>query len=608
MNVFLHFTFAFIGTLLFPSFIADETLLFSNSVFSLCLLAALYLLLHKSSKFRKDMRLQIYTHILGFLFAFMIAAGHSLDSYGCIGWKKLLVCVFFYTHIIAQLLTLLWRFLMDTENQLDTSPRSYIGSCIEKCLGWLCAHPCRIVLLLLLMWMPCFLADFPGGFRYDATNELNQVVDGFNGNFPLLHSAIITQLLPAFYRLTGSYNTGITVYVVCQMFLIAGMYAHMIHTFWNKGIHRTLLFIVLLYCACFPVIQILVVQEVRDVLFSALLTYTVFLFYLMESDRAVFFTTIRNPILLGIIFVLTLHARNNNAGFIMLVLIIGVSLILLLVNRKTQCFRGAVLFSVTSVVGYLLLDALLLCLSQPLTPASAGASLSLMSQPITRAYFYEREEWTEEELEEFGKYMNLEKLGYCPENADLSKSRLSLKHDPLGFLRLWCKIGVEHPKCYLDAILLQTQNMWYPDSVIDGYNQIFKNEGEPYYDTDKCYYSITSSLAPPAKHMNLLPSVLNYYTQIGLYISFERIPVISMLFSIGFQFWMILHCMFYVGYRKRKCLYLPTSILLGYTLLSACVPLVILRYFAALFLAFPMTLIFTFQANRLNRSSLPNVQ
>ncbi len=76
-------------------------------------------------------------------------------------------------------------------------------------------------------------------------------------------------------------------------------------------------------------------------------------------------------------------------------------------------------------------------------------------------------------------------------------------------------------------------------------------------------------------------------------ISFEKLPVISMLFSIGFQFWLLLHCVFYVLYRKCGRLMLPLTVLLAYVLLSSFAPLVLVRYYGALFLAFPMTLVFT---------------
>ena len=598
MSGFFNILWAFLSAMAFPVFISDDTLLFSNSVFSIIFFVAICVVLRQKAYIYagNDRRLILYTHVLGFVFSGMIAAGRSLDVYGTVSsFKTLIVSILLYTHVIAVLLAVLWTFLLGFEKKL-LEPRPYgkVYSVVEKGAGWFVAHPYMITMALLLCWLPCFIADFPGGFRYDATGEFLQTEYGYNGNYPLLHSVIITRLLPAMYTLTGSYNTGIAVYVIVQMLMIAGMYTHIFHTFGKQRVNKILLCIAFLYCAFFPVIQILVVQEVRDVLFSALLLYVMFLFYQMEYDKKAFFQSNGKPALLGLVFVLALLARNNNAGMTMMIIVVAVSAIVWFVHRKNY-WKGAAVLAATSILGYVILGAGLTAMCQPLSEADEGGALSLMSQPLARAYLYERDRWTDAEIEELSTYMDLENLDYVPETADPTKSRIHLQNDFLGFLRLWCKIGLKHPGCYLDAILANTQNMWYPGSVIDGYKQMYKEEGQPYYEYEKCYYSIKASVESPGEHRNLLPKVLNYYTQIGLYISFEKVPVISMLFSIGFQFWLVLNCLFYILYRKIYKLVLPVAVILGYMLISACVPLILLRYFAAVFFAFPMLLIFTLQ-------------
>ncbi len=595
----INLSWALISTLVFPTFISDETLGFSNSIFSIFLFAGIYAVLRKTSEKPTNKRSNVYSHILGLLLSFMIAIGHALDAYGDIPFRKIFVSIILYTHILAALVSLFWKFLIDAESKVNLkNSQKKVAVIIEKVIIWIVQHPYMIVVFLLLCWLPCFIADFPGGFRYDAMGELYQIKNGYNGNYPLLHSVIITRLLPFCFNLTGSYNTGIAVYVTAQMIMISCMYAHIIYTFWKKGINEVILLVLLLYCGFFPVIQIMVVQEVRDVLFSALLMYAMFLFYLMAADKETFFSSFIKPLLLGVVFVLALLARNNNAGKAMLFIIVVVSAVIWAINRK-QYFRGATIFGVTSIASYLILGAILTALCQPLTPANIGGSLSIMSQPIIRAYLYENESWSDEEITELGKYINLDGITYCAENADLTKSRVHIQDNFGDFFKFWTKIGFKHPGCYLDAILANTQNMWYPDSVIDGYNQIFKEEGQPYSEYEKCYFSIHDGVEEPARHMNLWPKALNYYTQIGLFISFEKIPIVSMFFSIGFQFWIIFNSLFYVIYRKIKKLILPIAIILGYMLISACVPLILVRYFAAAFFAFPILLTFMIQPNRL---------
>lgn len=592
MAVLINVIWAFVSVLLFPNFISDTTLGFSNSVFSILMFVVIYIVLKQECKKDTNKRLRICTHVLGFLFAFMIGSGYSLEIYGAVAYIDIFGSIVVFTHVFAAILSLFWQWLISFENVLNKGEeqKGVVGK-ICKIMDWELEHPYVITLFLLACWTPLFIADFPGGFRYDATGELYQVFDGYNGNYPLLHSVIITRLLPFFYDLTGSYNTGVAVYVIIQMIITSIMYTHILCEFGKKGINRIVLAGAMLYIGGFPIIQILVVQEVRDVMFSILLTYTMFLFYMMVSNAKEFFQSIFKPIMLAVFFVLTIMARNNNAGTIMLIAIVVVSIIIWFVYRK-KYMRGATVFSIACILFYWILGTWLTSLCQPISPASTGGGLSIMSQPIARAYFYEFDNWTQEEIDELGRYMNLRKLKYFPENADTTKSRIYENIDFVEFFNFWCRIGMKYPGLYVDAMLENTKDMWFPSGVVNGYNQ----SGIPYYQQyDKCYFGMLPDLEEPVTHYNLMPEYLNMYTQIGLYLSFEKIPVVSMLFSIGFQFWIVLNAFFYLIYRKCYRLLLPVGIILGYMIISAFVPLVLLRYFSAVFLAMPMVIVFTLQ-------------
>lgn len=590
-----NFLWAFVAALFFPQFISDETLGFSNSVFSVLMFAVILILLNKSHSLKCSKRLLIFSHSLGFFLSLMIASGHSLDVFGSISFSELSVSIIFYTHVIASLINLLWTYLISFDslmNNLEFDQSNSILVTGNKIISWIASHPYIITLILLICWMPAFIADYPGGFRYDATGELFQYRDGYNGDYPMLHSVIISRFVPWVYELTGTYNTGIAIYVVVQMILAACMYTHILCYFKKRGLNNVLFLLALLYCGMFPVIQMLVVQEVRDVLFSLLLTYTIFLFYMMTSERQEFFSSKIKPAALGLVFTLAILARNNNAGPIMLIAIVAVSLIVWIVNRKKN-LKGATIFAFSCILSYLIIGGCLTMLCQPLTPATEGASLSVMSQTITRAYEYKNDKWTDEEKAELAKYVSMDGLKYYSEIADPTKARLMIDGNFSEFFAFWLKIGRKYPGIYLDAILANTQNMWYPDSVIDGYKQVFKEEGQPYYEWDKCYYSISNNVAPPAEHANMLPAVLDFYSSIGLRISFEKIPVVSMMFSIGFQCWIVMNCLLYLWYRRLDKYILPVGILFAYILISSFVPIVILRYFAALFFSMPMIMIFT---------------
>lgn len=598
INKLINVVWAFISVLLFPTFISDTTLGFSNSIFSILMFVAIFTVLQQENRGDTNKRLRIYTHILGFLFAFMTAAGYSLDVYHAINFMDLILSIIFYTHVIGAGLSLFWQWLIKVEKELKKSAtEGKFVTKISKIVDWIFNHPYIITIIIIIGWLPVFIADYPGGFRYDANKELIQIINGYDANFPLLHSVIITKLLPAMYNITGSYNTGVTVYVVFQMLLVSLMYTHILYTFAKRGVNRILLAVMMMYCACSPVIHILIVHTTRDVIFSALLIYTMFLFYLMTSNTKEFFKGFFKPIILALAFVLTIMARNNNAGTAMLIGIIVISIVIWFIYRKNN-LRGVTIFAVATIAGYWLIRAWLTSICQPITvPPDTGGALSIMSQSIGRSFFYENEKWTEEEVQELSQYMKLAGLRYSPENADYTKFAIYDGIDVGEYFKFWCKIGMKSPGLYLDAILVNSQNMWFPPSVVDGYNAA----GNPHFEMeDKCYAIMLPGQEEPVVHQNLAPEILNFYTQIGLYISFEKVPVISMLFSIGFQLWVILNAIFYVMYRKINKLVLPLGIILGYMLISSFVPIVILRYFGAAFMAMPMVIVFTLQPNHVN--------
>ena len=76
----------------------------------------------------------------------------------------------------------------------------------------------RYAIILFLCWLPVFLAVYPGFFAYDATDELQEVLTGqYVTRHPLLHVLMLGKTVSGIQKLTGSYNSGIGVYVLAQM-------------------------------------------------------------------------------------------------------------------------------------------------------------------------------------------------------------------------------------------------------------------------------------------------------------------------------------------------------------------------------------------------------
>jgi len=597
---YTNFLFSLLLTVIFPGYMSDGSLFFSNSPFALLFLTAIFTLLCFSSIYcGRNRRSVVLSYILGFSVSLMISAGRRIDSNGSIDFSNALfwLYIILFSILYGRLFSALWNVINNSCWQTDVSRETgcskYLMLIISP-LRYIYSHPAAMAAVLLVCWLPCYLGTFPGGFRYDATAELNQLENGYSSNFPLLHSFLITRIVSAFYKLTGSYNAGIAVYTILQMVMFSVMYAHIIYVFYRTGLKFATVTVSFLWCAFFPVIPMLITQTVRDVIFSGLITYTAFWLYLLCRNPKEFLKSVCKPLILSFYFVLTLLARNNNAGTVMLVIIALTSYVTWFLLWKYS-IRGAIILALSPVILYLCISRMLAAACQPLAPPTEGASLSVFSQSIVRAYLAEGSKWSDEEIKEISRYIDLNGIVYVPGNADSTKYRLNINGNLSDFLKFWLKIGKRYPGIYLNAVMANTRGMWDPEAVIDGYQRAHVGS---YSSADKCYYAFSDGIEQPGTLVNLARPAHEFYKKIGLFFSFEKIPVVSMLFSIGFQFWLVLICFFQALAYKNRRLYLPILVILGYTLISAFVPLVLLRYFAALFFAFPLTVTFMLEPKK----------
>lgn len=595
----LDFLWALCSTILLPTWLSDASLSFSNSVFSVFTFAALFALLFCAKRLCFSARLKRFAYPLGLLFSVMTAFGCALGADSAVSYSSIpyssvpfLLSIALFTRVYAQAIGCLWTLLERNEARLlrPACPPDGNGFCARcaRLFERLLQRPFLLAVLLLLCWLPCYLSTFPGNFVYDASYEYYQLELGFTRSYPLLHSVIITRLLSASHNLTGSFNPGIALYTIAQMLLASALFAHILHRLHALGLRPALLSVLTAYYALFPVIHLLVTCTTRDVLFSLLLTWLIYLMFLLSRDPDGFSSSLKNMAALAVALVFALLARNNNSGPLIPFLLLIVCLIIGGLLGMARLKR-LLLFSAASFGLFFIVSAVLTAMCQPLYDEPPASSMSMLSQPLARAYMMYADTWPQEDKAEFETYFNMETLEYVPQNADPSKGNLTVRYANMkSFLAFFAKIGLRHPACYADAMLSTTRQMWFPDCVVDGYTA---RGIMPAY--DKSYFYFGKYIEEIGSRLNLLPGVFSFYERIGLMISFEKLPVISMLFSIGFQFWILLHCIFYTLYRKCGRLMLPLIVLLAYVLLSSFAPLVLVRYYSALFLAFPMTLVFT---------------
>lgn len=387
-----------------------------------------------------------------------------------------------------------------------------------------------VFLFFLIVWGIVLLAVWPGFFVYDAQEEFNQVAQRrFTTHHPLLHVLLLGGIISAGNKLFGSYNAGIACYMIFQMTVLAVCFTWVLDSLRKKGAPLWLRVAGTLYFAFFPVIQMYVLCSAKDTLYSAAMLAVILLLVRLAEEREAFFSGKKNVAALAGALCLMALMRHN--GLYILILLIPA--MAALAGRK-QWMRAA-------LAG---LCALILTLG-----VSAGLKtvfhaedsenqemLTVPIQQLARTWTLSPEVFTEEEEEVLFSFLPREALErYTPklsDNVKISFNNAAYAQDSSAFWRLWLSIGGKAPASYLNAWLLTSYGFWYPDAVLDGYqgNTVFTfTYGE------SSYFGYETEL--PGQRHSFIPWLDALFEKMSLELFQQRVPVVSMLFSPGFLFW-----------------------------------------------------------------------
>ena len=172
---------------------------------------------------------------------------------------------------------------------------------------------------------------------------------------------------------------------------------------------------------------------------------------------------------------------------------------------------------------------------------------------------------------------------YCPVCADPVKARVDIQavYGAMGrFIKLWIDIGKREPMEYLDAFLMTDYYGWYPGGIIDGYNRIGKAKYD-YAITETSYFAM--EVEEPGVLSSKWPELYDKYYRLSRYITFQRLPVISQLFSVGAMFWLLLYVMCWLLVERRVERYAPLIYALMICVAAFFGPMILVRYQLILF-------------------------
>lgn len=564
-----------------------DAIAFTNSIFSVLTFLALYLLMEKILKasFRGKKRRWILPGLFGTAFSFCMITGVQLDTRESVPFTDPLMWLAILAGAVVMTLSVRYFWdLIDGKQRERAVSRQKEGEATDqgekrwnKFSGWLLPSA-----LIFVMYLPVFLAVYPGFFVYDAQDELMQVVTrSFSTHHPLVHVLMLGGIIQLVHKLTGSYNAGIACYTVFQMLVMAGIFGWCIRKLEKWGVGKGYRILTTLYFGLCPVLVMFSLCSAKDGLFAGmLLIMTILLTELFKAPEE--FWKQKGKLLLLLAASLGMMLLRHNGFYAFAVFSVLTVIYLKKDRKKAALYFGGILAT------YLVVSAGLTGILR----ADASENQEMLTVPISqmaRVYQNRKEELPPEEKELLYQYLPQEALEhYTPKVSDGVKvhfNNQAYEADRGSFLKLWLKWGTENPFTYLNAWFMTSYGFWYPDTVIDVYrgNTVFTYTYE-----DSSYFGY--EVEQPGTRQSKLPWLSEIYRRMSLEIFQQRIPVVSMVFSPGFLFWMSAFILCFWGYhgRWKKVMALMPVMLCWLTVLLG--PTYLTRYVVYLWAVLPVIL------------------
>lgn len=506
----------------------------------------------------------VFCTVPGFLMAVMILLGlrYSLNTHIAESWSGIFPALLILTLLFSCMMCLL-LLLPSIVRKKDAGNHFFRSWLIWMAFSW-------------CVYLPVFLAVYPGIYSYDASVQLLQLFGEMplSTHHPLLHTFYLGVCMKAGEYLFGSYQAGMAIHSLSQSLFMTSVFSFILTRMKQRGTPTWLLGLSWLFLVTNPYLTIFSFVTTKDVLFGG--------FFLLTFELACDFAAapgkfLKNPFqtvsfFLAIFFMCLFRNQGIYVYLFFAVLLLCAWSLVCKKNReKTGWGSRFILFSFSVTAAWYLF-------SGPI-PAAAGVEkgdaremLCVPMQQLARVYTEEPEYLTDSEKKYIETLIEPDALkNYVRVNADPVKSGFHtevLSEDPAEFFRVWAKIGLRRPETYADSFFMGNWGYWYPCDSQYWISYILFDGAfleEPYN-----ILGITRN--------SRLPVLESWLREISLVPAFQQIPILSILLNQAFPFWLMLVTAAGVWYRKEHRGLLPLTLILGYwgTLLLG--PVTSLRY------------------------------
>ena len=445
--------------------------------------------------------------------------------------------------------------------------------------------------LLLVLWLPAFLAVYPGVFGNDGPVEILQFFADnheLTAHHPLAHILLLAVCFMSGQALTGDYNTGMVIYCVVQALAMAGCFTYVLLWMKRRGSAILIRVLVLAFFALNPIIQLLVFNTTKDTIFSGLfvVVFTKLIDLLENTEK----TAGNWRWCTGFLILTAGMCLFRKQGYYLLAFVMLGVLVFYLGKKK----KALLLLLVSVILGWFLMGPLINLLGIP-----QGDSKEMFSVPmqqmarVWKEYNEGNIQMDEEDaalLEDLIPKENMQ--SYHEDNADYVKMGFDtrvFKENMGEYVSLYLKLGMEHPMIYINAFGKMLSGYW--DLEQYGYyrSQLYNNT----YQED--YYNIFD-----IQRNSLFPHYEQYLMQTVQYT--QQISLLKLIYSQALPVWILVALFVVKAFEKNKAILGSSLLLVGQWGILILSPAMLVRYALPLILCIPVMIVLLFENKKDNRS------
>lgn len=537
--------------------------------------------------------------LIGFLFVFFFKTEKNLADWGNILWTaKYTWTTLAVSLVLGGLIGCVFAFLFYYFAGREASDRSIwqkgslrIQALSSKQVFWIS------LILIVLSWLPSYLAYYPGICAYDSPIQTGQVVDNsYVDHHPIAHTLLIKAAMSLGANVFGDTNTGIAVYTAFQMLFLACAMSYGLKLLHHFGIKVRWQVLVLLGCMFYPFNWYMSVSMTKDTVFSSFLLFQLvaWVSILLEDRQDL---KIRGREMLLFISTAGMILFRNNGKYAMMVPLVFLVLMVWRGKESRKLWSRLLLCcGAAFLVGNIGLSALF-----SVTKAEQGDRREMLSLPIqqlSRCMIYHggvgvlpEDDNTMEDADKAlinDFILNEAYKDYDPHIADPVKRNTNtyvVRYRYKDFIKTYMNLLTQYPGDMINAGLEVNAGFLYPGDT--SHADINEEEGarnKGYVQTRWEEETLNSRGIYKDSKWEWLFVKLEQWSEDNAYLD---IPVLKYLFVPGVFLWYYFLLIGVLAIKRRFRMCLPISLIGGYYLTMFLGPTVQLRYIYPVMIALP---------------------